>query len=102
MNDKITKTIWTVGHSTRTLEEVMEMLDSFQIKAVVDIRSYPGSRRYPHFNKEALEVSLPVNDVRYFHIRNLGGRRKAKADSKIQFGTIRLLGVCRLYGNGRI
>lgn len=82
MNDKITKTIWTVGHSTRTLEEVIEILDSFQIKAVVDIRSYPGSRRYPHFNKEALEVSLPLNDVQYFHIRNLGGRRKAKTNSK--------------------
>lgn len=76
------KTIWTIGHSTRTLEELVEMLHSFQIKAVADIRSYPGSRRYPHFNKEALEDSLPSNDVLYFHIKNLGGRRKTNPDSK--------------------
>lgn len=76
------KNIWTIGHSTRTLEELLEMLDSFQIKAVVDIRSYPGSRRYPHFNKENLEVTLPSNDVQYFHIKKLGGRRKVNIDSK--------------------
>ncbi|CAN5542783.1 DUF488 domain-containing protein [soil metagenome] len=76
------KTVWTIGHSTRTLEEFVEMLHSFQIKAVVDIRSYPGSRRYPHFNKEALEVSLPSNNMLYFNINNLGGRRKANSDSK--------------------
>lgn len=76
------KTIWTIGHSTRTLEELVEMLHSFQIKAVVDIRSYPGSKRYPHFSKEALEVSLPSNKVLYIHIKDLGGRRKTNADSK--------------------
>lgn len=75
-------TIWTIGHSTRTLEELVEMLHSFQIKAVVDIRSYPGSGRYPHFNKEALEVSLPANKLLYFHIKDLGGRRKTDPDSK--------------------
>lgn len=82
MNEKIIKTIWTIGHSTRTLEELVEMLHSFHIKAVVDIRSYPGSRRYPHFNKEALAVSLPLNNVQYFHIKNLGGRRKVNPNSK--------------------
>lgn len=76
------KTIWTIGHSTRTLEEFVEMLHSFQIKALVDIRSYPGSKRYPHFNKEALALSLPANDVLYFHIKDLGGRRKVNPDSK--------------------
>lgn len=76
------KNIWTIGHSTRTLEELLEMLEYFQIKAVVDIRSYPGSRRYPHFNKENLEVTLPSNDVQYFHIKKLGGRRKVNIDSK--------------------
>ena len=76
------KAVWTIGHSTRTLEVFVEMLHSFQIKAVVDIRSYPGSRRYPHFNKEALEVFLPPDNLLYFHIKNLGGRRKANTDSK--------------------
>jgi uncharacterized protein (DUF488 family) len=75
------KTIWTIGHSTRTLEEFISMLKSFNIEQVADIRSFPGSRRYPHFNKEALEVSLPDNGIHYVHLKELGGRRKAKADS---------------------
>ncbi len=78
----LNKTIWTIGHSTRTLEELVEMLHSFKIEMVVDIRSYPGSRRYPHFNKEALEISLPENDIQYFHLKELGGRRKVNTDSK--------------------
>ena len=46
-------TIWTIGHSTHSLEEFINMLQSFSIELVADIRSFPGSRRYPHFNKEA-------------------------------------------------
>ena len=76
------KMIWTIGHSTRTLEELIEMLHSFQIEMVVDIRSYPGSRRYPQFNKEAMEISLPENKIEYFHLGNLGGRRKSHPGSK--------------------
>jgi len=76
------QTVWTIGHSTRTLEELVEMLHSFQIEMVVDIRSYPGSRRYPQFNKEALEISFPKNNIQYFHLKNLGGRRKVHPDSK--------------------
>jgi uncharacterized protein (DUF488 family) len=69
-------TIWTIGHSTHPLEEFIEMLRSFQITMLADIRNYPGSRRYPHFNKEALEVSLPANGIQYLHLKELGGRRK--------------------------
>lgn len=76
------KTIWTIGHSTRSFEELIEMLHSFQIEMLVDIRSYPGSRRYPHFNKEALEISLPQNNIQYIHLKMLGGRRKVNPDSK--------------------
>ena len=76
------KTVWTIGHSTRTIEELVDMLRSFQIQMVVDIRSYPGSRRYPQFNKESLEISLPENGIQYFHLPNLGGRRKVNPDSK--------------------
>lgn len=75
------KNIWTIGHSTRTLNEFIQMLKSFQIEVVADIRSYPGSKRYPHFNKEALEVSLPENGIAYIHFRDLGGRRKLAKDS---------------------
>jgi uncharacterized protein (DUF488 family) len=75
------KTIWTIGHSTHNLDEFIDMLKSFRIELVADIRSYPGSRRYPHFNKEALEVSLPENKMKYIHLIGLGGRRKARPDS---------------------
>jgi uncharacterized protein (DUF488 family) len=73
--------IWTIGHSTHSHEEFIHILESFHIECVVDIRSFPGSRRYPHFNKEALEVSLPENNIKYIHLRDLGGRRKMKPDS---------------------
>src|SRR3954463_2325881 len=75
------KSIWTIGHSTRSIEEFIAMLRSFQIELVVDIRSFPGSRRYPHFNKEALAISLPKNNIEYTHLVKLGGRRKPRSDS---------------------
>lgn len=73
--------IWTIGHSTHTLDEFLAMLKSFQIEWVADIRSSPGSRRYPHYNKEPLEVSLTENNIKYIHLKELGGRRKARPDS---------------------
>lgn len=74
------KGIWTIGHSTRTLDELVVMLKSFQIELVVDIRSFPGSRRYPYFNKESLAVLLSENEIEYIHLRELGGRRKTTID----------------------
>jgi len=76
------KIIWTIGHSTRTLDDFIAMLKSFYIRAVADVRSYPGSRRYPHFNKETLEISLAKDNIQYVHIKDLGGRRKPNPDSK--------------------
>lgn len=76
------KTIWTIGHSTRSLEEFIAMLQSFNIVVIADIRSFPGSRKFPHFNKEALEISLPENKIQYVHLKDLGGRRKPNPDSK--------------------
>jgi len=75
-------TIWTIGHSTRPFEELVALLNSFNIKLVADIRSYPGSRKFPQFNKEALEISLPENNIQYVHLKYLGGRRKVNPDSK--------------------
>jgi uncharacterized protein (DUF488 family) len=75
------KTIWTIGHSTHPLEEFMAMLESYRIELVADIRSFPGSRRYPHFNKEALQLSLPENGISYTHLKELGGRRKVSPAS---------------------
>ena len=70
------KSIWTIGHSTRQLDEFIALLNSFSILHLVDIRNYPGSKRFPHFNKEALEISLPGNGIAYTHLKELGGRRK--------------------------
>ncbi len=81
MTEKI-NTIWTIGHSTRPLEEFMDMLYSFNIELVADIRSFPGSRKFPQYNKEALAVSLPGNNIQYVHLKSLGGRRKVTPGSK--------------------
>lgn len=79
---KENKTIWTIGHSTRSFEELLLMLQSFNIKLVADVRSYPGSRKFPQFNKDALETSLPQTGIQYVHLKDLGGRRKVNPDSK--------------------
>ncbi len=75
------KVIWTIGHSTHPLEEFIGLLDMFEIKTLADIRSLPGSRHYPHFNKEKLAVTLPQNGIGYIHLENLGGRRRVRKDS---------------------
>jgi len=75
------KNIWTIGHSTRTIDGFIEMLRSFEIELLVDIRSFPGSRRYPHFNKEALAASLPKHHIEYKHLVKLGGRRNPLPNS---------------------
>jgi len=74
--------IWTVGHSTRTIDEFVAALESHGIKLLVDIRSLPGSKRYPQFNKEALSASLHKVGIRYEHFLELGGRRKAAPNSR--------------------
>lgn len=73
--------IWTIGHSTRTLAEFLELLTVNDIEMVADARSYPGSRRYPHFNAEALSESLPENGIEYVPMKQLGGRRRSRPDS---------------------
>ena len=75
------KTIFTIGHSNHPFEEFLEMLKAFEIETLVDIRRYPGSRKYPHFNKDHLEKSLPEKEIQYLHYEDLGGRRKVKPDS---------------------
>jgi uncharacterized protein (DUF488 family) len=82
MMKKESKIIWTIGHSTRSLEEFVAMLHSSKIKLIADIRNYPGSRKYPQFNKEALEIFLQQNNIEYIHLKKLGGRRKPNPNSK--------------------
>lgn len=73
--------IWTIGHSTRTIDDFISLLKANGIKLLIDVRSLPGSKRYPQFNKEALADSLGKAGIRYEHFPELGGRRKPKADS---------------------
>lgn len=75
-------TVWTVGHSTRSMEEFNQILITHKIKTLVDVRTFPGSRRYPQFNKEPLSKTLQSIGIAYTHVPELGGRRKARADSK--------------------
>jgi uncharacterized protein (DUF488 family) len=74
-------TIWTIGHSTRKAEKFLELLQAHEIKVLVDVRSFPGSRRYPQFNREAMAEALGKIGIEYRHDARLGGRRKPRADS---------------------
>jgi uncharacterized protein (DUF488 family) len=74
-------TIWTIGHSTRTIEEFLEILHEWRIEILVDVRHFPGSRRFPHFNKPELSRALSAAGICYEHLVELGGRRPVKADS---------------------
>ena len=74
-------TLWTIGHSTRPLEVFVDMLRSAGVACVADVRRYPGSRRHPQFGAEALAASLPEAGIHFVPMPDLGGRRKARADS---------------------
>ena len=74
--------IWTIGHSTRTIDEFISLLKENEIKLLADVRAWPGSKRYPHFNKDALAESLNAHGIRYEHFPELGGKRKSKPDSR--------------------
>ena len=74
--------IWTVGHSTHALEDFTLILKSHSIETLADVRAYPASRRYPHFNQDTLRESLRSADIAYYHLPSLGGRRTVTRDSK--------------------
>ncbi len=73
--------IYTIGHSTRELAEFLGLLRAHGISGVVDIRSYPASRRHPHFTRDALAATLAAAGIAYHHEAELGGRRTARRDS---------------------
>jgi len=74
--------IYTIGHSTRSTKEFLEMLHSFDIKILGDIRQMPGSRMFPQFDQENLKNELEKSGIQYIYLSNLGGRRKAIKNSK--------------------
>jgi uncharacterized protein (DUF488 family) len=73
--------IYTIGHSTRTLDELITLLRTSGVKRLADIRRYPGSRRHPHFSSESLGRALPREGIAYVHMPELGGRRNPSKDS---------------------
>ncbi|KZC16263.1 hypothetical protein RHOFW510R12_18230 [Rhodanobacter sp. FW510-R12] len=74
-------TVWTIGHSTRTLEEFLGLLGEYRIEAIADVRRFPGSRRHPHFASDALAATLPAHGIAYRWMPRLGGRRKVQPGS---------------------
>jgi len=74
--------IWTIGHSTREIDNFISLLQGNGIKLIADVRMFPGSKRYPQFNGEALAETLGEHGIRYEHFLELCGRRKAKPDSR--------------------
>jgi len=74
-------TLWTIGHSTRTWETFVAMLDEARIEVLADVRRYPGSRRHPQFAAPAMAQSLPAAGIEFVPMPDLGGRRAPRKDS---------------------
>jgi uncharacterized protein (DUF488 family) len=75
------KTIYTIGHSTRTFQELVEILHAHGVRAVADVRTIPKSRRLPHFCADYLAKRLPKHDIQYIPFKQLGGLRRPAKDS---------------------
>jgi uncharacterized protein (DUF488 family) len=73
--------IFTIGHSTRSSDELIDLLKEFKIQHLVDVRTIPRSRRNPQFNREVLAGELPKHEIGYTHLPELGGLRKPRPDS---------------------
>jgi uncharacterized protein (DUF488 family) len=73
--------IWTIGHSTRPIEEFLGLLTGPRIQVIADVRSFPGSRKYPQYGKEALAATLAAHSIGYHWLQALGGRRRVSPDS---------------------
>jgi uncharacterized protein (DUF488 family) len=73
--------VFTLGHSTRSLEELVRILEGAGVKQLIDVRTAPGSRRHPQFGRAALAMSLPEHGLEYRHEPALGGFRRPRPDS---------------------
>ena len=74
-------TVWTIGHSTRTLEEFLALLDAHRIEAIADVRHFPGSRHVPQFARENFEPALIAHGYGYAWFEAVGGRRPTHKNS---------------------
>jgi uncharacterized protein (DUF488 family) len=73
--------IWTVGHSNHSIEKFVAILNAHRIERVLDVRRFPASRKWPHFDASSLAATLPAAGIGYAGVPELGGRRKAVPDS---------------------
>lgn len=73
--------VWTIGHSTRPLDRFIDLLRANGITRVADVRRFPGSRKFPHFNSQTLAPALAEAGIGYTPMPELGGRRKPRPDS---------------------
>jgi uncharacterized protein (DUF488 family) len=71
--------LFTIGHSSRTFDDFLSLLREFKISTLIDIRRFPGSRKFPHFNRQSLEATLPASGIEYLWLEDLGGRRSGPA-----------------------
>ena len=74
--------LFTIGHSTRSLGEFLELLKREGVRHLIDVRAFPVSGRYPHFSRISLETSLAASSIGYTHFPELGGRRRPRPDSR--------------------
>ena len=79
--------IYTIGHSTRTIDDFIELLSRNGVRQLGDVRTIPKSRRHPHFAREALEATLPAAGVAYRHFPGLGGLRKPRVRLLLRFAS---------------
>lgn len=77
--------IYTIGHSTRTLDELVELLRAFDVAVLADVRTIPRSRRNPQFNRDALPSSLETSGLDYVHLPKLGGLRRTRPGSRVTY-----------------
>jgi uncharacterized protein (DUF488 family) len=78
--------VYTIGHSTRTQEEVIALLRHYKVATLVDVRTIPRSRHNPQFNQEALAKALPEADIAYAHLPDLGGLRRGAGAASLNDG----------------
>jgi uncharacterized protein (DUF488 family) len=74
-------TIWTIGHSTRSLASFLDLLAHYELEAVADVRRFPGSRRYPQYIEAALSATVAKHGIAYRWLPSLGGRRQPLPNS---------------------
>lgn len=78
--------LMTIGHSNREIDEFCRLLERHEVRTIVDVRAFPGSRRLPQFSQEQLSGALEAREVRYVHLRGLGGRRRPDPAAPPEWG----------------